>query len=446
MMRKKTSFTRLLFFTFLLLIALVLSSTLLMETVIFDRSFGNYLEDQSILDDQAWVSFIDRSFLSNQDPSFDLQRAAMMNDLTFTFLDEHGDIIVEIDSSTMGMGHMRRKENVQIERDYRLDNGPFASVRIGRSQNTFLSLPESNFRRNLIRGYLLIGLISLSFASLVALWFSRRVALPIQRLDRYAELIAQQNWTNAPMSASSVQEIASLQSSLKNLAVRLQAQDRLRRRLTTNMSHELRTPLSVLLNQLEAVYDGVLPLTQDRIASLVQEIHRLTRLVGRIEELNTLTANHTIEPDAFDLSKVFSQMADVYDPLFQKKQIAFELRIVRSLPMTSQEDAIRQILFNLLENALRYTNPGGKVILQAKKIDGLIELSIHDTGIGIPEDALPYIFDRFYRVDESRAKSTGGSGLGLSIVKELVEMLQGQITCVSEPGKGTSFRIELPSS
>lgn len=445
-MKKHYSFTRLLFLTFLLLIALVLSGTLLMESFIFNNTFGKYLEDQSVSEDLSWVSFIEASFTSNQDPSFDLQRASMMNELSFAFLDEDRNIIGQIDSSTMGMGHMHRDDTILIERDYPLEHGPFPFVRIGRPPNTVLDLPESTFKKNLTRGYLFIGSIGLGLATILAFWFSKRVALPIQRLEKYAESIAQQNWEFDPSNESSVLEIVSLRSSLENLSIRLQTQDRLRRRLTTNMSHELRTPLSVLLNQLEAVQDGVLPLTQERIASLVQEIHRLTRLVERIEDLNDLTAQRDQEIHNFDLAQVCAQLSDIYQPLFNKKTIAFEMRIARALPIRSHEDAIRQILFNLLENSLRYTQPGGKVKLTAEAKDHFILISVQDTGIGIPKEALPFIFDRFYRVDDSRTKSTGGSGLGLSIVKEMVEMLKGSITCESELGNGTIFIIQLPSS
>lgn len=445
-MKNKYSFTRHVFIAFLLLIFLVMLSTLLLQSFVFDNTFGKYLEDQSISEDLSWVSFIESSFASNQDPSFDLQRAAMMNELSFAFLDENGNIIGQIVSDMMGMGHMHTNDTILIERDYPLKSGPFSVVRIGRPPNTVLALPEATFKKNLTRGYFLIGFIALALASILAFWFSKRVAFPIQRLQKYAESIAQQNWESDQATESSVLEIHSLHSSLTNLAMRLQTQDRLRRRLTTDMSHELRTPLSVLLNQLEAVHDGVLPLTQERIASLVQEIHRLTRLVGRIEELNTLTAQKNKEVHAFDLTRVLAQMTNVYQPLFQKKEIAFETRIARDLQLVSQEDAIRQILFNLIENALRYTDRGGKVLLKAEKKDHFIHISIQDTGIGIPEESLPYIFDRFYRVDESRSQSTGGSGLGLSIVKELVEVLQGTITCESELEKGTIFSIQLPSS
>ncbi len=444
MMKKAFSFSHILFASFLLIALVILSSTLILEHFVFDNTFGNYLQDQTISEDLDWVSFIEETLTAGSDPTFDLQRAAMMDDLQFTFLDESGNIIGLIDSNSMGMGHMQRDHLTLIERDYPLENTPFAMVRIGRPENTILSLPEANFRKNLNQGYVLIGLFSLIFAGFIALWLSRRVSKPIQSLEHYADSITNQNWNEQPPSASSLKEVASLRDSLIHLSTRLQVQNQLRRQLTTNMSHELRTPLNVLLNQIEAIHDGVLPLTPERSNSLIQEIHRLSRLVAQIEDLNDLEQKPETISKPFNLSKTLREVSNAYLSLFKERRISFAAEVSDSLEINSQEDTIRQILFNLLENALRYTPESGQVKLEARKENQEILITIQDNGTGIPEGALPHIFDRFYRVDPARAKETGGSGLGLSIVKELLNTIQGTITCESRVGKGTVFHIRLP--
>lgn len=443
-MKKAFPFSRILFSAFLLIAIIILSSALILEHYIFTQTFGDYLQDQTISDDLDWVSFIETTLAAGNDPTLDLQRAAMMSDLRFTFLDEAGNIVGVIDSSSMGMGHMQRNHLNLIDREYPLKNTPFARLRIGRPEATILSLPEATFRKSLNQGYLFIGLFSFLLAGAIAYWLSQRVSKPIQALEQYADSITNQNWNMQAPSTSTLNEIASLRESLLHLSTRLQAQNQLRQQLTTNMSHELRTPLNVLLNQIEAIHDGILPLTPERSNSLIQEVQRLSRMVSQIEHLNNLEQKIEMIFEPVNLAVVLNELAEAYRPLFENRKISFEIDSPESLVIHTQEDTIRQILFNLLENALRYTSDSGYVHVSAIRENQEIRITIQDNGIGIPEEALPHIFDRFYRVDPARAKETGGSGLGLSIVKELLQTLNGTITCESQINKGTLFTIRLP--
>lgn len=443
-MKKTLPFSRILFSAFLLISIILLSSALIFEHFIFTQTFGNYLQDQTIADDLDWVSFIDTTLAAGNDPTLDLQRAAMMSDLRFTFLDESGNIVGLIDSSSMGMGHMQRNSLALIDREYPLENTFFAKVRIGRPETAILSLPEATFRKSLNQGYLLIGVFSFLLAGAIAYWLSQRVSKPIQSLEHYANSIANQNWDEPPPASSALKEVSSLRESLLHLSTRLQAQNDLRQQLTTNMSHELRTPLNVLLNQIEAIHDGILPLTPERSNSLIQEVHRLSRMVSQIEHLNNLEQKIEKRFEPVNLAVVLHELAEAYRPLFENCNISFEIDSPDSLVVNTQEDTVRQILFNLLENALRYTAESGKVTLEARRETQGLLITVQDNGIGIPEAALPHIFDRFYRVDPARAKETGGSGLGLSIVKELLDTIQGTIKCESQIGEGTRFTIRLP--
>lgn len=443
-MKKTFTFSRVLSSTFLLFALLILTSSLLLEHFIFTNTFGDYLDDQVISEDLSWVSFIETTLAAGNDPTFDLQRAARMNDLRFTFLDESGNIVGMIDSSSMGMGHMQHDTLNMIDREYPLKNTYFAMVRIGRPDTTILSLPESNFRSRLNQGFFLIGLFSFLLAGAIALWLSQRISKPIQSLEHYADSLTNQTWNEPPPSTTFLKEIASLRGSLIQLSTRLNAQNQLRRQLTTNMSHELRTPLNVLLNQLEAIHDGMLPLTPERTRSLIQEIHRLSRMVAQIESLNDLEQGIETNFQTCDVMGILQEISAAYLPLFEHRKISFVLDFSDPIELESQEDKIRQILFNLLENALRYTPESGQVTLSAKKENQSVLITLQDNGIGIPEKDLPHIFERFYRVDPARAKETGGSGLGLSIVKELLHSIQGTITCESRVGEGSKFTIQLP--
>jgi signal transduction histidine kinase len=229
----------------------------------------------------------------------------------------------------------------------------------------------------------------------------------------------------------------------------LRRQEQLRRDLVANVSHDLATPLTAIQGFTEALLDNMVPTEAGRAemyGSIYREVQRLRRLVGDLQDLSALESGMGhIQPQPLDLAQLVEEALRVVGAEAQERGVSLLRRVPPDLPaVLADGDRITQVLLNLLDNALRYTPPGGSIVAGARVVDGAVEVSIADTGSGIPEDELPQVFERFYRVDRSRSRDTGGGGLGLAIVKAIVTAHGGRVEARSALGKGTEMRFTLP--
>jgi histidine kinase len=233
--------------------------------------------------------------------------------------------------------------------------------------------------------------------------------------------------------------------SMRELTARVKAA--LRRQLIGDVSHELRTPLAAIKGSLEALIDGLLPAEPETFEQIYQEADRLQRLVNDLQELSR------VESGGFGLNLRRLLIADLLktsamrlERQYAEKGVRLEAEIPSDLPeVQADADRLSQVLFNLLGNALQYTPAGGQVTVAAHQQGHEVVVSVQDTGIGIAAEHLPNVFDRFYRVDRSRARVSGGSGIGLTIAKHLVEAQGGRIWAESPgQGEGATFTFTLP--
>jgi signal transduction histidine kinase len=223
-----------------------------------------------------------------------------------------------------------------------------------------------------------------------------------------------------------------------------------------DIAHELRTPITVIQANLEAMLDEVLPLDAEQVAALHDETLLLNRLVNDLRLLSQAeTGALKLERQETDIVDLIRRVVEKIKVQAQQNGINLEIESPENLPrIWIDADRINQVLNNLIGNALRYTPQNGKIIVSAGKSSGLgdaIQISVTDTGPGIDPKALPFVFDRFYRADQSRARNSGGSGLGLAIVKQLVEAHGGKVEAISpvfsegdKQGYGTRITITLP--
>ena len=222
-----------------------------------------------------------------------------------------------------------------------------------------------------------------------------------------------------------------------------------RRQMTADIAHDLRTPLTVLAGYLEAMEEGALAPTPQRLATMQQEVAGLTRLVEDLRVLSLADADrlelHLEETDVADL---LARVRDIHAPQARQQSVDLQLRVAPDLPFSRLDPArMRQVIGNLVSNALRHTGEGGAISLEALLDgDGAVLLRVRDTGSGIAAEDLPHIFDRFYKADSARAEGRGASGLGLAIARSLVEMHGGAISVDSAPGQGATFTIRLPAA
>ncbi len=286
-------------------------------------------------------------------------------------------------------------------------------------------------------------------AVLVSTFVTRRIVKPVQEMEAASQRIANGRYDER-VQAAGEDELAELGRSFNRMAHELAQTEERRRQLIGDVAHELRTPLSSIKSVMEGLQDGVLPPQPETFASVEQEVNRLQRLVRDLEELSKAEAGQIqLEKETVNPAKLIETAVARLSQQFADKQVSLTTDIPANLPPITVDPArMTQVLLNLLGNALQYTPSGGRVAIHcALAPDRDLQIAITDTGVGLTAEQLSHIFERFYRVDKSRSRAGGGSGIGLTISKHLVEAHNGRIS-VSSPGlqQGSTFTIALPIS
>jgi len=295
------------------------------------------------------------------------------------------------------------------------------------------------------RSLLLGGSLAIAIALILTFVLSRRITSPIGALAKAARRLGRGDLSQR-VQLQSEGEVAALAQAFNSMAADLEHAEQLRRNMVADVAHELRTPLSNIQGYLEAIRDRVIKPDTATIRSLNEEAALLSRLVNELQELSLAEAGELkLVYQAEDITNLIKQAVTPWQPKVTAKEISLSLDLPANLPLVNIDwQRVNQVLHNLLENAVAYTHKGGTINVAAITQSDWVEVSVSDTGEGIPAEDLPHIFERFYRVDKSRARATGGSGLGLTIAKRLVEAHGGTITVQSELRKGSHFSFTLP--
>jgi signal transduction histidine kinase len=288
------------------------------------------------------------------------------------------------------------------------------------------------------------GLVAIAIALLLTYFFSRRILAPMKALINASRHFGKGDFSRR-VDDKDKGELGELAQSFNSMATDLERTERLRRNMVADVAHELRTPLSNLKGYLEAVSDGLVKPDNNTIRSLNEEASILSRLVDDLQELSLSDAGEIkLNIQSEDISSLIKVTLTGIQAKAAARGLALSTDLPATLPMVSIDSyRIKQVLLNLLENAVAHTDKGG-ITLTARQQEKMVHVSVADTGEGIPAGELPLIFERFYRVDRSRTRKTGGSGLGLTIAKRLVEAHGGTIKVESEPGQGSTFTFTVP--
>lgn len=304
------------------------------------------------------------------------------------------------------------------------------------------------FGRTLLYSLLTAALAAMIAAALTGLFVARRITTPLKRmLDATRRISSGSYGERVPVGGND--ELGALSESLNAMAATLEATEQRRREFIADVSHELRTPLSTLQGYMEGLMDGVVEPSEETWALLYAEAERMRRLVDDLQQLSQAEAGQlTLHPESVSAEEIANTATESMLPLFTEKGVELDKVISEDLPpATADRDRAVQVLTNLLNNALRYTPTGGRVTVEVESRDGEVLFSVRDTGTGIPAEHLPHVFERFYRVEKSRSRQGGGSGVGLAICRALVGAMGGSIRAESPgPGKGATFYFTLPAA
>lgn len=315
---------------------------------------------------------------------------------------------------------------------------------------------EQDFLNQVNRSLLFAGLIAGGIALIVGLVLTRQIARPIGTLVSGARQIASGNLSHR-VKIKTKDELGSLGQSFNEMAASLEEAEQERRRIVADIAHELRTPLTVIEGIVGGIQDGVFQPDNEHLDVIKEQTSLLTRLTSDLRDLSLAESGQLkLELAPTSLADIVRRKTSQFEVEAQEKGIDIELKLPQELaPVNVDPKRIEEVLGNLMTNAIRHTPSGGTITVslyaaaegRAHQIDGpSVVLSVADTGEGIAPEHLPHVFERFYRVEESRSRNEGGSGLGLAIVKQMVQAHGGQVWVDSELGKGTTFYVALPQA
>lgn len=384
-------------------------------------------------------------------------------DVYVTLKDTKGNVIVNLENSMsamhsqdgmMSMMGMQMNPNDSIQqwetKKFQItdSHGPIAVAEVRYPSGTRILNPQDqSFSAAIFRSLILAGILSLVIGALLSFLMSRRLVSPLQTLTEAAYRIGAGN-LNERVDSTSKDEVGWLAKAFNSMADDLTRQEKLRKQFIADIAHELRTPLTSIRGYIEAFQDGVLPADAENLASIDEEIGRLVGLVSDLKDLNIAEmGNLSVSLQPVNLVTVINKVIRNLSPVIRDKNINISFVYRESnQEIIGDEHLLTRLFYNLIHNSYKYTEPGGIISVELGSLKDSVQIVIRDTGIGISEADLPFIFERFYRTDRSRTRETGGSGIGLALVKQIVVIHQGDISVESKVGKGSAFSVVLPKT
>ncbi|NIZ46860.1 HAMP domain-containing sensor histidine kinase [Entomospira nematocerorum] len=402
----------------------------------------------------------------------DIVRYAMRNGQVITLMNINREVIWKMDKWSVGLGlannarqrHRQRSntteilddenytaaiitndlEYTEVEKALLYDGRIVGYVLVGNYIHTSLNPEGLDARQQLLLKVSGTAFLGLFMATITAMGLARLFSGPLSNLTKAAKAMQSGYLVQNLQDRSGTVEIGELTRAFNYLSYSLNEQRALRKRLTSDISHELRTPLNALLALSEAYVDGVVPVTTESLQTFRHEIIRLTSLVSELSKISDLEDDQlNIEKKEFYLCDVLDDLIIVYESLSLKNSLQFSYAIDSQIKMYADKDRFKQAIINLLSNAIKYTPAGGTVMLIAYRDANHIYIQVQDSGEGIPDDQKEHIFERFYRLEQSRNRNTGGAGLGLTLVKRIVDAHQWRVYVDNNTPCGSVFTIEI---
>jgi signal transduction histidine kinase len=424
-------------------IYLFVSPRIAVETGHYEQISEQYRTDQIL--SRLYVAYW-RQGLSWEGVQSVVQDASSISGTHIVLVGANGTVIADSQGTLLGQYYNPDSPSSNITMPWSTEVLGKVYISVNPEAEPYVA-PFRRLSASINHSLLLGGALAIVIALILTFVLSRRLSSPIGVLANVARRLGRGDLSQR-VRFRGKGEVGELAQAFDSMAADLEHAEQLRRNLVADVAHELRTPLSNIQGYLEAIRDRVMKPNTATIRSLNEETALLSRLVDELQELSLAEAGELkLVYQAEDITELVKEAVIPWQPKMLAKEISLSLNLPDNLPMVSIDwQRVSQVLHNLLENAVAYTGRGGTINVSAIAEGDWVEICVSDTGEGIPAEDLPHIFERFYRVDKSRARATGGSGLGLTIAKRLVEAHGGTITVRSELGKGSHFSFTLPTA
>ena len=431
----------------ILLIALFVNLTI-------NNKFNQYMEDIQNKRYERIVSYFQEVYkisgMWTEESGVELVHDAYMNNYCLTLLDRDKKFIWGMDPNDIKRNiHLNTMTTQQFgnynSKSFEImsDGNVVGYVDIGQYSPILLTEEDVNFQTSINESILVSGLITLTLIIGISLYFSKQFSGPIRDVAYMSVNLSKGNFDTKPIVASNIVELEHLRKSVNILAEKLKYQDTLRRTLVADISHEIRSPLNVLQNNLEAMVDGIFPVTTERLNYLNEEVVRFSRLLNTLDILKEFESESIkLNCETIVLNELINEICKDFNIAAENKNIKlnFYMEPNEEYIINADRDKIKQVFINLVSNAIKFTESGGNVSISIFKDYKAIIVEVKDDGIGIKKVDLPFVFERLYRGDKSRHQIEG-SGIGLTIVKNILQLHYASIDVESEEGKGTTFKV-----
>ena len=446
------SFTKRVVLVALAVALITLLSSILVLSVVWEQHFQSYTRENVQRVADATADAISQGYQKSNGDWYSgalsaASSASSLYDSIYVQVRTTDGTIVYDDSSDRALGPVGFKEDGgNVATSSIMVNGNKVGtvfVRVHGS-DTLLTQADAEFREKSYQAMALAGIIAIVVACIVGCLFARALVAPIRRITNAAKALKEGDYS-ARTGMKGNDEIARLGNMFDLMADSVEKNRKLERRLVTDVAHELRTPLMAIQSTVEAMIDGVFEPDEERLETLNSEVRRLSRLVDALLKLSRLESRtKPIERQKVDLTEMLSTVVSTHQAYINEEGLSLEFQYDPHVYVFGDPDLLRQATANLISNAVRYTPEGGTITVMARKGDLMGQIIVRDTGIGLTPEEAKMVFQRFWRADPGRARATGGLGIGLSVVKEIVEQHNGWVRVEGRPNEGSCFTIYIP--
>ena len=438
-------------------VAVCLSALIVNITI--TNTFNKYMEDIQSKRNARLVEYFQQVYSRDgnwaSSSGEEMIHEAYMSNYCLSLLDENRKVVWE-----MNPNDIKYKNHIMIDGkeekgvyttstfDINVNGKTAGYILVGQYSPVLLSKEDIGFKTEINKGIVYSGVLTLAIVAIISLILSKQFSKPIKEVSNTSVNLSKGNYDSRSNIKSNIEEIRNLIDSINSLGEKLNSQDLLRKRLVSDISHEIRTPLNVLQNNIEAMIDGIIPVTTDKLNNLNDEVIRFGKLLNNLDALKQMESDEIpINLGLVNLDELLSSVISDFSIEAAEKniQLIMNKEEKNNLTVVGDYDKLKQVFINLISNGIKFTNNNGTVWISLSSNTNVVFIEIKDNGIGIKNEDLPFIFERMYRTDKSRHK-TQGSGIGLTITKKILSLHSATIDVESKENKGTTFSISMRKS